>query len=622
MRFINKIQCPQDLKKLKTTELNALAAEVREFLVSSISKTGGHLSSNLGVVDLTVALHYCLNSPTDKILWDVGHQCYTHKILTGRMEGFKTLRQKGGMSGFIKSSESVHDAFDVGHSSTSLSAAFGMAVSRDLQGESHNIVAVAGDGAITSGLALEALNNIGRSDTNMLVVLNDNQMSISENVGAMSKHLKYLRTTPSYINAKKDVRNILKNTPFVGDFSEKFIHQAKTRLKYLLLSGVLFEELGFKYYGPVDGHNLGKLVDILQNVKRVKGPVLLHVVTQKGKGYGPAEGASFKFHGIAPFDVKTGKTLKVDESQAYTDIFSGKILKLRESNDKIVAITAAMPTGTGLCKFKRRFPKHFFDVGIAESHAVTFAAGLAKTGLRPVVAIYSTFLQRAYDQILHDVCLQNLPVVFVLDRAGAVPADGETHQGAYDISFLSHMPNMTIMSPRNGQELETMLDFAFNHNGPVAIRYPKDVPSNLYGDRCASIDLGRWEVLEEGKGIAILSIGSMIDVASSLREKLVEAGHEPKLINARFAKPIDKDLIATLEGFEYIFTLEENVACGGFGEIIASKVRHFKKPIRLHNFALPDAFLPQGTREEILRDAGLDAESITKKALEMLENGC
>ncbi|MDR2167156.1 MAG: 1-deoxy-D-xylulose-5-phosphate synthase [Clostridiales bacterium] len=618
MKYLEKVNCPADLKGLKFGQMNALAAEMRDFLVQSVARTGGHLASNLGVVELSIALHYCLNSPVDKLIWDVGHQCYPHKILTGRREQFDTLRQFGGMSGFIKSAESPHDTFDVGHSSTSLSVAHGMAVSRDLLGQSHKVAAVIGDGAMGSGLALEALNNIGRSSSDILVVLNDNQMSISENVGALAGYLNEMRTKPAYISVKRDVKNILKNIPIVGKYTESFLNQAKTKLKYLLLPGVWFEELGFRYYGPVDGHNLRHLVEILTSLQRVRGPVFLHVLTQKGKGYAPAERESLKFHGISPFCAKTGEVAEAPESTSYTDIFAEKIVEIGRKNGKVAAITAAMPTGTGLANFKAHFPRRFFDVGIAESHAVTFAAGMAKSGLRPVVAIYSTFLQRAYDQIIHDVCIQSLPVVFILDRAGLVAADGETHQGVFDLSYLLHMPNMTVMSPRSGAELAQMLDFALELGTPVAIRYAKEEISKIYLDAHKPLELGKWEILEQGQKIAILALGSMVDKAANVYKKLRYFGHDPTLINARFAKPLNPEITADLADYEYIFTMEENVLAGGFGQAVAAALSQSPK---IHHFALPDEFLPQGTRAEIFAHLGLDADGMTEKILEILAHG-
>lgn len=622
MRYLDKINSPSALKRLTLPQLKTTAKEIREFMIQYVSETGGHLASNLGVVELTIALHYCLNSPTDKILWDVGHQSYPHKILTGRRNKFNTLRQLGGLSGFIKSAESPHDAFDAGHSSTSLSAAHGLAKSRDLVGGCHKVVAVIGDGSLTGGLALEGLNNIGRSDSNLIVVLNDNQMSISENVGALSRYFNDLRSAPTYISAKNDVRNFLQNIPVAGKLTKSFIEKTKTQLKYLLLPGVLFEELGFKYYGPVDGHNLRQLIGVIQNVKEMQGPILIHVRTEKGKGYEPAERQPMKFHGVEPFDKRNGQPKSIRQKNTYTDIFAKKIVELGHKNSEIVAITASMPDGTGLTDFKKQFPQRFFDVGIAESHAVTFAAGLAKGGLRPVVAAYSTFLQRAYDQILHDVCIQKLPVVFALDRAGVVGGDGETHQGVFDLSYLAHMPNLCLCAPSSAAELTSMLDFAFSHNGPVAIRYPKDTLSGTYSENFAPIDFGKAVTLEEGEEIAIVAVGSMIETGHKIWERLTAFGCSAALINPRFVKPIDENMIAKLAKFSYVFTLEENVYDGGFGQRLNFKMAQLGTSMpRLLSFAVPDEFLPTGTREQLLDYSNLDIDSVYNKIRKVLGHG-
>ena len=621
MNYLDKINSPKDLKALNVTKLKVVAREIREFLVKSISRTGGHLASNLGVVELTIALHYCLNSPIDKILWDVGHQSYPHKILTGRRSHFDTLRQFNGLSGFIKSSESPHDAFDVGHSSTSLSVAHGMAASRDLQNQNHKIFAVIGDGSLTSGLALEGLNNIGRSGTNLVIILNDNQMSISENVGALSQYLNDLRSAPGYINVKQEVRDFLQGIPIAGKFTKSFIEKTKSQLKYLLLQGVLFEELGFNYYGPIDGHNLKQLIGVIQNVSNIQGPIVVHVRTEKGKGYKPAEKEPLKYHGAEPFYIKSGMPKIKYKSIGYTDIFAEKVVQLARTNPKIVAISASMPTGTGLENFKRHFPSRFFDVGIAESHAVTFAAGMAKSGMKPIVAIYSTFLQRAYDQILHDVCIQNLPVIFAIDRAGPVPGDGETHQGVFDISFLSHMPNMTILAPKNAEELKGMMDFAIDSNGPVAIRYPKDTPSILYAENSSPISAFKGEILEEGEQIAIFAVGAMLDICHAIWQKLIDEGYSPCLINPRFIKPIDVDILQSLKDFTHIFTIEDNAHKGGFGQMLQHTLKdlNITKP-KLHSYAIPDKFLPAGKRSELFALLKLDSDSIYNSIKEILNN--
>jgi len=622
MRFLDKVNCPDDLKKLTMPQLNVLACEMRSFLVGSISQTGGHLSSNLGIVELAMALHFTLDSPTDKIIWDVGHQCYPHKILTGRRDKFDTLRQYNGISGFVKSDESPHDTFDVGHSSTSLSIAHGMAVSRDLLVQSHKIAAVIGDGAMTSGLAWEAMNNIGRSNSDMLVVLNDNQMSISENVGALARHMGEIRTKPAYINVKRDVKSLLRNIPAIGERAEHFLDDSKKKLKYVLLPGVLFEELGFKYYGPVDGHNLRGLIQILQNIQQVKGPVFLHVLTKKGKGYLPAERESLKFHGIGHFDAKTGNCVSDCKKITYTDVVSNELVQLGQKNPEIVTITAAMPTGTGLAKFREHFPERFFDVGIAEGHAVTFAAGMAKAGLKPIVAIYSTFLQRAYDQIIHDVCIQKLPVIFLLDRSGLVAADGETHQGIYDISYLSHMPNMVIISPKNKREFEAMIEFAAEYDGPIAVRYPRDSASMVYGTTDEPIVLGKSETLEQGERIALVSFGAMMDNVCELYKALKERGFNPTLINARFAKPLDMGMVRELISYEYVFTFEENELTSGFGTQVMngfSEISTFPKYFK--KFGFPGGeFITQGSREQLFDKYGLSTEKMLENILAIIED--
>ncbi|MDR2183305.1 MAG: 1-deoxy-D-xylulose-5-phosphate synthase [Clostridiales bacterium] len=616
MILLDKVDSPKDLKRLKIEQLAPLAAEMRKFLLQSVSQTGGHLASNLGVVELTIALHYCLNSPQDKIVWDVGHQSYPHKILTGRRAQFDTLRKMGGLSGFIKSAESPHDAFDVGHSSTSLSAALGMAIARDLRGANTKVAAVIGDGSLTSGLALEGLNNIGRSDTDIIVFLNDNQMSISENVGALSRYLNDLRSAPTYISAKRDVRRFLKSIPFAGRFTKDFIKKAKSQLKYLLLPGVLFQELGFKYYGPVDGHDINQLISVVQNVKAIRGPILVHVLTKKGKGYAAAMRRPHKFHGVEPFNPATGQPVATKREITYTDIFSKKIVEMGRQNEKIVAITASMPDGCGLTNFKKAFPARFFDVGIAESHAVTFAAGLAKAGFHPIVSIYSTFLQRAYDQILHDVCIQKLSVVFAIDRAGFVGADGETHQGVFDLSYLSHMPGMTVLAPRDGKELEAMLEWAFARGGPVAIRYPKAAATNTYTKSITAIEYGKWEILEQGEGIALLSVGSMLPVAHDVWQRLGDAGFSPALISSRFVKPLDAALLEKLRGYDHIFTLEENVYDGGFGQRLSFAMMGKQ----VHVFAVRDEFLPAASREELPRLTKLDADSVFSGIMEAINH--
>ncbi|MCL2218110.1 MAG: 1-deoxy-D-xylulose-5-phosphate synthase [Defluviitaleaceae bacterium] len=611
----------KDLKRLSPAALEVLAADIRKFLIHSLSDTGGHLASNLGVVELTLALHTVFNTPHDKIVWDVGHQSYVHKILTGRKDRFFSLRRLNGLSGFPKIHESPHDSFGTGHSSTSISAALGLAIARDLEAATHRVVAVIGDGSMTGGLAYEGLNNAGRANTDLLVILNDNQMSISKNVGAISRHLNQIRTASGYLGAKEDVHHILDNLPIIGTPISKGIRAVKDMVKHAVLPGVLFEEMGFKYIGLVNGHDISALLTVLRRVRGIKGPVLVHVLTKKGKGYNIAERSPKNFHGVGTFCVHTGKPTVNGLPPSYTDVFSKHLCRRAAADERIVAISAAMPDGVGLAKFKERFPKRFFDVGIAESHAVTFAAGLARGGKRPVVAVYSSFLQRAYDQILHDVAIQNLPVIFAIDHGGAVSGDGETHQGVYDLSFLSHIPQMTILAPSSGAELAAMMDFAISHDGPVAIRYPKDIAPDK---PAAPIIYGRSEALAKGKKIAIVAVGAMMDTAAAVVDKLKTNGHSPGLFNARFVKPLDMDLAAQLAGYSYVFTIEDGVRLGGYGARLQEAVVSAsapvpvsttgrKKPPLFHVFAFPDAFLESGTRAELFARYKLDPDSITKK---------
>ena len=622
LSLLDKINSPDDVKKLNMKGLRQLSAEIRSFLIDSISQTGGHLASNLGVVELTLALHYCLDSPTDKIVWDVGHQCYVHKILTGRKEAFSSLRQLDGLSGFPKTSESVHDVFDTGHSSTSISAALGLALSRDLAGEDFKVAAVIGDGSMTGGLVYEAINNAGGQNANMMVFLNDNQMSISENVGALSVHLNDIRTNPKYIGAKRNVSRALKSVPVLGNSMGRALEKAKDSLRYALLPGTMFEEMGFKYIGPVDGHDVMQLVNVINRVKRMDGPVIVHVYTEKGKGYSYAEKYPGAFHGVDKFDVQTGRPIKSKAWDSYSDVFGKTLLELAKKDERIVAISAAMPEGCGLKSFAKQLPERFFDVGIAEGHAATFAAGLAANGHIPVFAVYSTFLQRSYDQILHDICLQNLHVVLMIDRAGLVGADGETHQGIYDISFLSHIPGMTIMSPKNKREFEAMIEFAIAYNGPIALRYPRASASMVYGHTDEPIVLGKSETLEQGTQIALVSFGAMMDRVCELYKKLVERGYNPTLINARFAKPLDLDMVRELTSYEYVFTFEENELSAGFGTQVmngfcemATFPKHFKK------FGFSDEFIPQGTREQLFDKCGLTPEKMLDSILDVVEGG-
>ena len=621
MKLLDKVNSPKDLKKMNVETLNILCKEIREFLVNSLSKTGGHLGSNLGVIELTVAMHHCFNSPDDKIIWDVGHQAYVHKILTGRKNNFNTLRKLGGLAGFPKSEESVHDIVNVGHSSTSISQAFGIATGRDLSGDNYNVISVIGDGSITGGLAYEAMNNVGQTNTNMIVILNDNQMSISKNVGSVSRHLNDMRINPRYMAAKADISKILKSIPLIGNSASKALEKAKNSLKYLLVPGVIFEELGFKYIGPIDGHNISELISVMNQVKKTKGPVFLHVYTKKGKGYLPAEKFPSKFHGVEPFNVKTGKTLKEKSFDSYTDTFGKKLLNIAEKNDKIVAITAAMPDSTGLKEFSKIYPKRVFDVGIAEAHAVTFSAGLSKSGYIPVFAVYSSFLQRAYDQLIHDVCLQNRHVVFAIDRAGIVGADGDTHQGVFDLSFLSHMPNMTIMAPKNKNEFEKMIKFSIDHNGPIAIRYPRSSASMVLDNQAEEIKLGKSELIFKGEKIALISFGAMMDNVYQVYERLKNSGYSPTLVNARFLTPIDLEMLENLSNYDYVFTFEDNLQSGGFGSSLLTLANENNIKLRnCYNFSFPKEFIPHGAREEIFDIYGLSVEKMHTKIIELIKD--
>ncbi len=615
-KLLPTILSPKDVKRLNNGQLTILGSEIRDFLIEALSQTGGHLASNLGVVELTLALHYCFNTPKDKIIWDVGHQSYVHKILTGRQDGFKTLRQSDGMSGFPKLSESKHDGFGTGHSSTSISVAMGMATARDLKGEDNSVIAVIGDGSMTGGMAFEALNHAGRGNTNLIVILNDNEMSISENVGGLSKYLMKIRTDKNYLDAKQDIQKILRKIPVVGQTMVKAVRRTKDGLKTLLLPGELFEELGFTYIGPIDGHNIEELLHVLSKAKKMSGPILIHVKTKKGKGYCFAEDEPEKYHGVSPFVPETGTAISNKAPNNYSSAFGQSLIKMARKDDKIVAITAAMPEGTGLNNFCKVFPKRFIDVGIAEQHAVTFAAGLASEGYKPVVAIYSTFLQRAYDQIIHDVCIQNLPVIFAIDRGGIVGEDGSTHQGIFDLSFLSHIPNMSVMAPKNYAELKYMLEFATTHQGPVAIRYPR----GNEGKKVALINTqpivyGKSEILKEGREIAIVAVGKMVEVALEAASLLKDKGVEPYVINARFVKPIDAHMLGEIsENISEIVTLEDNLICGGFGENLATILRKNKdlNHINIHNLGYPDEFVKHGAADNIYKKYGLDAKSVAE----------
>ena len=615
--ILDKINKPNDIKKIKPEEYNALADEIRQFLIESISKTGGHLASNLGVVELTMALHIVFDLPKDKLIWDVGHQSYTHKILTGRKNQFNKLRKYGGMSGFPKRNESDYDAFDTGHSSTSISAGLGYASARDITGENYNVISVIGDGALTGGMAFEALNNAAALKKNFIIVLNDNSMSISENVGGISRLLDDVRSSYSYYDLKEDVKNTLHKLP-KGDAIVEKIKKTKNNIKQFIVPGQIFEDMGIQYLGPVDGHNIHKLIKIFNIAKRIDSPVLVHVVTQKGHGYAPAEKNPSRFHGIGPFDIKTGKNLSESKGASYSSVFSQKICDIAKNDDAVVAITAAMPDGTGLAKFKKWFPDRFFDVGIAEEHAVTFSAGLAAGGMKPIFAVYSSFLQRAFDQILHDVCMQQLHVVFAVDRAGLVGSDGETHQGIFDLSFLSTIPNMTVVAPKNAWELEAMLEFALEEfYGPIAIRYPRGVAYTGFAKHTQPIEYGKSELLHEGRDICIMAVGSMIETAVTVSERLKEYNIDATVINARFVKPIDEEMICSIsKNHNLLVTLEENVYTGGFGEAVSRYTQINNLDIRTLQIALPDDYIEHGNVDILRHEAGIDSETVFDKIME------
>ena len=613
--LLDKIEKPNDIKEMEKDELRPLAKEIRQFLVHKISHTGGHLASNLGVVELTMALHLCCNLPEDKIVWDVGHQSYTHKILTGRKDGFEHLRQFGGMSGFPKQSESDCDAFDTGHSSTSISVALGLAKARDLKKQDHKIFAVIGDGALSGGMAYEAMNNAARLKSNLVIVLNDNQMSISKNVGGMSSYLGKIRTNGNYTELKEEVENALSKLPHLGDKLTSRIRGIKDLIKRIFIPGMLFEDMGLTYIGPIDGHNIHQMVTAFQSASKMKEAVIVHVCTHKGKGYRPAEKNPSYFHGVSPFNIKDGSSRHNGETaKTYTDIFSDTILEAAKEREDIVAVSAAMPSGTGLTAMASKYPKRFFDVGIAEEHAVTFAAGMAVGGLKPVVAIYSTFLQRAYDQILHDVCIGKLPVVFAVDRAGLVGSDGETHQGIFDIAYLRSMPNMTVMAPKNAWELRQMMLFALEQNTPTAIRYSRGAAWEGLQDHQQEITMGKAEWICEGQEIALLAVGNMVETAMWVREHLKAEGQKVSVVNMRFVKPIDEEVLQKIkERHSKVVTLEEGVFNGGFGEAVSAWYEG--TPMRVLNIALPDQFIEHGSVTELKKKYGLDPESITQKIL-------
>ena len=614
--LLEKIQKENDIKQLKPEELEKLAEEIRQFLVEKISVTGGHLASNLGVVELTMALHLAFELPQDKMIWDVGHQSYTHKILTGRRAGFDDLRKYGGMSGFPKRKESECDAFDTGHSSTSISAGLGYVAARDIKGEEHSVISIIGDGAMTGGMAYEALNNASRLKSNFIIVLNDNNMSISENVGGMSRYLNGLRTAEAYTGLKKGVEDTLMKIPVQG---EKILYQmkkTKSGLKQLFVPGMFFEDMGITYPGPVDGHDIRKLYKTFQEARRVDHAVLVHVLTKKGKGYGPAEENPSRFHGIVPFDIETGEAKEKSSKDSYTDIFSKVFCDIAKQNDAVVGITAAMADGTGLARFARMFPDRFFDVGIAEEHALTFAAGLAAGGLKPVVAVYSSFLQRAFDQTIHDVCLQNLPVMIAVDRAGLVGSDGETHQGLFDLSFLNMIPNMTILSPKNRWEMADMVRFCADFQYPVALRYPRGAAYEGLSAFRTPIVYGKSEILYEEEDIAVIFVGHMAELAVQVRDRLKEIGYHCSLINARFVKPLDTEMLEALTKDHRLFvTIEENVLSGGFGEQVLHYVSRAKLDVGVRCIGIPDDYVEHGNVDLLRREVGLDAETIVKQII-------
>lgn len=617
--YLEKIKEANDIKQIPKEHWDELAGEIRQFLVEKISKTGGHLSSNLGVVELTMALHLVYDLPKDKIIWDVGHQSYTHKLLTGRAAGFDTLRKFGGMSGFPKRSESDCDAFDTGHSSTSISAGLGYVEARQITGEDYDVVAVIGDGALTGGLAYEALNNAGYLGTNYVIVLNDNNMSISPNVGGLSEHLEKIRASEKYRGLKDSIVRSLEKMPN-GEKAIKKIRRTKSSIKQLFIPGMMFEEMGIIYLGPVDGHNIDDVVKALKTAKAIPGPVLVHVLTEKGKGYEPAQNHPSRFHGTGPFEIEKGLPLTIKKTADYTDVFGTVMHKLGDKNDKVCAITAAMEDGTGLKRFHNFFPERFFDVGIAEGHAVTFAAGLAAGGLIPVFAVYSSFLQRGFDQVLSDVCLQNLHVIFAIDRAGLVGADGDTHQGIFDISYLSAIPNLTLMAPKNKWELSDMMKFAVKLKGPSAIRYPRGEAYDGYKEFRTKIKHGKCEELIKGKKVMLFAYGSMVDVATKAREILLESNVNPTLVNARFAKPFDEEyLLENMSSYKTIVVLEEGIISGGLGERVEVFLKNHGYKGTVLTIGIDDTYVEHGNVDILRKELGIDPESIVKKIIKVNE---
>lgn len=619
--LLNRIEKPEDVKALTVRELEQLASELRHFIIDTVSQNGGHLAPNLGTVELTLALYSVFSFPEDKLVWDVGHQAYTHKILTGRRDAFKTLRKKGGITGFPNRSESVYDAFGVGHASTSISAALGMALARDAKGEKNQVIAVIGDGALTGGESFEALNNAGDLGTKLIVILNDNEMSIDANVGAMSEYLSRIRIAPQYARAKRDMGSLLMSIPHIGDKVYKTASHLKDGVRSVLVPGSLFEEMGFHYIGPIDGHNIGLLEEVLASAKEMEGPVLIHIHTVKGKGYKPAEQAPDKFHGVGCFDPSTGKSAKkAGCAPSYTSVFSKALIDLAKDRPDILAITAAMPSGTGLKAFGQAYPKRFFDVGIAEEHAMTLAAGMAAAGMHPVIALYSTFAQRAYDQLIHDVCLQNLPVTLCLDRAGLVGEDGPTHHGVFDLSYLRQMPNMCVMAPKDEEELRHMLATAIAIEGPAAVRYPRGAGLGVpLTDSLETLPVGKAEVLQEEGDIAFLAVGTMVEKAKEAAAILKEEGIEAAVVNMRFIKPLDTELLGEMARTKkLLITAEENVLAGGFGSAVAEYLADHGLEVPLLRFGIPDRFIEQGTRRELLSLCGLQPDEMAERIRERL----
>ncbi|MDD3653732.1 MAG: 1-deoxy-D-xylulose-5-phosphate synthase [Desulfotomaculaceae bacterium] len=618
-KYLNNVHSPRDIHSLDITQMQALAKEVRQIIINTVAKNGGHLAPNLGVVELTLAIHHVFNSPADRIVWDVGHQSYVHKLLTGRFNEFATLRQFGGISGFPRPCESAHDAFGTGHSSTSISAALGMAIARDLKKGSYSVIAVIGDGAMTGGMAFEALNHAGHLKKDLIVILNDNEMSIAHNVGAMSGYLSRLRTDPMYSRGKEEIEQLLRKMP-IGPTLLRLGEKLKDSLKYLVVPGMIFEELGFFYLGPVDGHDIKAVVTVLQRARSIKGPVLVHVITKKGKGYRPAEDNPDQYHGVGPFNVTNGKIIKSSSAPSYTEIFGNTMIRLAAKKSKLLAITAAMQGGTGLTKFAKIYPERFFDVGIAEQHGVTLAAGLAAGSYHPVVAIYSTFLQRAYDQILHDICLQNLPVTFAIDRAGIVGDDGPTHHGLFDFSFLRPIPNLILMAPKDENELQHMITTAVDHPGPAAVRYPRGAGLGVTIDEDLKLlPIGQAEVLREGSDLTLLAVGSMVSWAEEIAKLLLKSGLKATVINARFIKPLDEDRIlkyATRTG--RLFTLEEHVLQGGFGSAVLELLSsHGIKGVIMHRFGIPDSFVEHGNHSLLMEKYGLSVGQLVRRIIEI-----